>query len=85
MARVTDKCTKKAITKAFKLIASNVLRDNERKQIAGHPSDYMVRYCSKLGMGAQHQKACQDFIEACLPKGGCERPGRYESVSLSSK
>ena len=77
VSKVSDQCTKKAMTKAFKTMQTNVLTAQERVLTVGaHPADYMVRLCNQLGLGAQHQKACQDFYENAVPRGGKERSGR---------
>ncbi len=45
---------------------------------------HTVSHCFKLGMGVQHQKACQDFIKASIPKGGAERTGRCARLHFPS-
>lgn len=81
IAKVADNCNRKAIAKAFKAMLSSVLKKEEMTKTAGHPSDYMVRWGNQLGMEAKHQKACQDLIEAIIPKPGRERTGRYSHTS----
>ena len=80
---MADNCHRKAIAKAFKAMLSSVLKKEEMTRTAGHPSDYMVRWGNQLGMEAKHQKACQDLIEAIIPRPGRERTGRYSSTPLS--
>ncbi|KAK9828196.1 hypothetical protein WJX74_002568 [Apatococcus lobatus] len=75
VAKVADNCNKKAIAKAFKAMLSNVMKPGEMTKTASHPTEYMIRWSNKLGMGAKHAKACQDLIETIIPKPGTERTG----------